>query len=212
MSHRYGVLAMGLALVIASASPTAAGFFDFLRKDRTSSGSVQANADPTATGSLPPAGGDVRPASPETPSKELVDYRTDEFPGTVVVHTAERALYLVLEGGKALKYAIGVGREGFTWSGTELVTRKQEWPDWRPPEEMRERQPYLPSFYPGGPLNPLGARAIYLGQSLYRIHGTSEDWTIGEAVSSGCIRMLNADIMDLYQRVPVGAKVVVRQG
>lgn len=148
-------------------------------------------------------------AEAQQPTRALIDYATGEYPGTLIINTSERALYLVMEGNKALRYSIGVGREGFEWRGTETVTRKSEWPAWRPPAEMRERQPYLPQFVPGGPNNPLGARALYLGNSLYRIHGTNEDWTIGKAVSSGCIRLRNEDIVDLYRRVPVGAKVVV---
>ena len=130
-------------------------------------------------------------------------------PGSIVVRTAYKKLYYVLEGGKAIEYGIGVGREGFTWSGSLNITRKAEWPDWRPPAEMIARQPDLPSFMPGGPDNPLGARAMYLGDTLYRIHGTAERSTIGTAVSSGCIRMLNEEVIDLYSRVEVGAEVYV---
>ena len=142
--------------------------------------------------------------------KEVVAYQTSYRPGTVVVETSERRLYLVMEGGKALRYGIGVGREGFTWSGQNKISRKAEWPGWTPPAAMRKRVPDLPAYMPGGPDNPLGARALYIGSTLYRIHGTSEPWTIGQAVSSGCIRMTNDDVMDLYERVSVGATVVVR--
>ena len=138
-----------------------------------------------------------------------MDYRTTEEPGTVVIDTNNKLLYLVEPNGKAMRYGIGVGRPGFTWAGTHKVTAKREWPDWIPPKEMLERQPYLPHRMSGGPNNPLGARALYLGSTLYRIHGTNEDWTIGSNVSSGCIRLRNADVEDLYARVPVGAKVVV---
>ena len=141
--------------------------------------------------------------------RTVVPFVTRERAGTVIVDTAERYLYLVLGDGRAIRYGIGVGREGFTWAGRERITRKAEWPDWRPPAEMLARQPDLPEFMPGGPGNPLGARALYLGTTLYRIHGTNEDWSIGYAVSSGCIRMLNEDVVDLYERVPVGAAVIV---
>ncbi|ADZ71894.1 L,D-transpeptidase [Polymorphum gilvum] len=139
----------------------------------------------------------------------IVDYDGPHAPGTIVVDTNARYLYLVQRGGTARRYGIGVGRPGFEWAGTHTVTRKAEWPDWRPPSEMRQRQPDLPEFMPGGPQNPLGARALYLGSTLYRIHGSNEPWTIGHAVSSGCIRMRNEDVTDLYQRVGVGTKVHV---
>ncbi len=141
--------------------------------------------------------------------KQIVSYETNQKPGTIVINTAERRLYLVLEDGKAMKYGIGVGREGFTWAGTNRITRKAEWPGWTPPPAMRKRVPDLPAYMPGGPDNPLGARALYIGSTLYRVHGTSEPWTIGQAVSSGCIRMTNADVEDLYERVQVGARIVV---
>jgi len=130
-------------------------------------------------------------------------------PGTIIVNTSERRLYLIQDNGTALKYGIGVGRVGFTWAGTTRVVAKKEWPDWTPPPEMLERRPDLPHFMAGGPENPLGARAMYLGSSLYRIHGSNEPWTIGQAVSSGCIRMRNEDVIDLYEKVKVGTKVVV---
>ena len=141
--------------------------------------------------------------------RQMVDYYGTEKPGTVIINTPERLLYLVEGGGKALRYGIGVGRPGFTWAGVKHVSQKREWPDWRPPEEMLHRRPDLPHYMAGGPENPLGARALYLGSSLYRIHGSNEPWTIGTQVSSGCIRMRNEDVIDLYDRVPVGAKVVV---
>ncbi|ODT71289.1 MAG: hypothetical protein ABS75_08380 [Pelagibacterium sp. SCN 63-23] len=141
--------------------------------------------------------------------KQIVSYETTQKPGTIIVNTAERRLYLVLEDGQAMKYGIGVGREGFTWAGTNRITRKAEWPGWTPPPAMRKRVPDLPAFMPGGPDNPLGARALYIGSTLYRVHGTSEPWTIGQAVSSGCIRMTNEDVTDLYERVQVGARIVV---
>jgi lipoprotein-anchoring transpeptidase ErfK/SrfK len=141
--------------------------------------------------------------------RQVVAYTTSEAPGTIVIDTPHTYLYLVLGGGKAMRYGIGVGREGFTWAGTQTITRKQEWPDWTPPPEMLRRQPYLPRFMAGGPGNPLGARAMYLGETIYRIHGTNAPDTIGHQVSSGCIRMVNEDVTDLYGRVNVGTKVVV---
>ena len=141
--------------------------------------------------------------------RQLVDYHGGEKPGTVIIDTPQRFLYLIQEDGKALRYGIGVGRPGFTWAGVKSVTAKREWPDWRPPDEMIERRPDLPRYMAGGPENPLGARAMYLGSSLYRIHGSNEPWTIGSQVSSGCIRMRNEDVTDLYDRVKVGTKVVV---
>lgn len=143
--------------------------------------------------------------------RETVDYPTDAVAGTIFVSTAERRLYLVLGDGKAMRYGIGVAREGFEWSGTMRISMKREWPDWTPPAEMLQRRPELPRHMAGGPDNPLGARAMYLGASLYRIHGSNEPETIGEAVSSGCIRMANEDVIDLYDRVKVGAVVVVQR-
>lgn len=141
--------------------------------------------------------------------RKLVDYETTLKPGSIVVETSERRLYFVLPEGKAMVYGIGVGRDGFRWSGKHRITRTAEWPGWTPPAAMRKRVPDLPAYMPGGPNNPLGARALYIGSTLYRIHGTSEPWTIGQAVSSGCIRMVNEDVIDLYERVRVGALVVV---
>jgi lipoprotein-anchoring transpeptidase ErfK/SrfK len=143
--------------------------------------------------------------------KQVVYYRTTEAPGTIIVVTAERHLYLVQGNGRAIRYGIGVGREGFQWQGLVNITRKAEWPDWTPPSEMIQRQPYLPRFMAGGPGNPLGARAMYLGTTVYRIHGTNRPDTIGTAVSSGCFRLVNADVTDLYDRVPIGTKVIIRQ-
>ena len=143
--------------------------------------------------------------------KQMVYYRTTEAPGTIIISTTERHLYLVQPNGRALRYGIGVGRDGFQWQGLLNITKKAEWPDWTPPPEMIARQPYLPRFMAGGPGNPLGARAMYLGTTVYRIHGTNQPWTIGTKISSGCFRLVNADVTDLYGRVPVGTKVVVRQ-
>src|SRR5215471_365118 len=144
--------------------------------------------------------------------RQIVSYYTNEAPGTIIIDTPNTYLYLVLGNGRAMRYGIGVGREGFTWSGTQSITKKAEWPDWHPPQEMIERQPYLPRFMAGGPGNPLGARALYLGKTIYRIHGTNQPSTIGTFVSSGCIRLTNEDVMDLYTRVKVGTRVVVLPG
>ena len=140
---------------------------------------------------------------------QRVTYNGSEKPGTIIIDTPSRHLYIVLEDRQAMRYGIGVGRPGFTWAGMKQVSAKREWPDWTPPEDMLRRRPDLPHFMAGGPENPLGARAIYLGSSLYRIHGSNEPWSIGQAVSSGCIRMRNEDVIELYERVKVGTKVVV---
>src|SRR5215831_17550647 len=172
-------------------------------------------ADPRTMAAFPP---EVRPETgpkkqlPPQFRRTLVDYSTKEPAGTIIIDTPNTYLYLVLGQGKALRYGIGVGREGFTWSGTERVTRMAEWPDWTPPEEMIVRQPYLPRFMAGGETNPLGARALYLGKTIYRIHGTNQPSTIGTFVSSGCIRLTNDDVTDLYTRVKVGTRVVVMPG
>lgn len=179
--------------------------------------------DPNITGTINPHTRTALPPElrPEIgPPKELppqfrrtlVDYRTAESIGTIIIDTSNTYLYLVLENGKAIRYGIGVGREGFTWAGSERISKMAEWPDWHPPAEMIEREPYLPRFMAGGEGNPLGARALYLGKSLYRIHGTNQPSTIGTFVSSGCIRLINQDIMDLYARVQVGTRVVVIAG
>ena len=173
------------------------------------------NGDSRNMAALPP---EVRPETgprkelPPQFRRTLVDYYTREPAGTIIVDTPNTYLYLVLGQGKALRYGIGVGREGFTWSGAEKVSRKAEWPDWNPPEQMIERQPYLPRFMAGGDGNPLGARALYLGDTIYRIHGTNQPSTIGTFVSSGCIRLTNEDITDLHSRVKVGTRVVVLPG
>jgi lipoprotein-anchoring transpeptidase ErfK/SrfK len=148
-------------------------------------------------------------AVPERLRRAVVAYDTREAPGTVIIDTGHTALYFVLGQGRAVRYGVGVGREGFTWSGVQTISRKAEWPDWHPPTEMIARQPYLPRFMAGGPGNPLGARAMYLGTSQYRIHGTNDPSTIGKFVSSGCIRLTNEDVTDLFSRVDVGTKVVV---
>ncbi len=152
---------------------------------------------------------DITAETPARLRRQVVDYSTAEAPGTVIVDTPNTYLYFVLGGGKAVRYGIGVGREGFTWAGVKTIERKSEWPDWIPPADMLQRQPYLPRFMAGGPGNPLGARAMYLGGTVYRIHGTNAPETIGKRVSSGCIRMVNEDVIDLYGRTRVGTKVVV---
>jgi lipoprotein-anchoring transpeptidase ErfK/SrfK len=158
-----------------------------------------------------PETGEPRALPPQF-QRQLVDYPTREQPGTIIIDTPNTFLYLILGRGKALRYGIGVGREGFTWTGTERISRMSEWPDWFPPTEMIQRQPYLPRVMAGGPGNPLGARALYLGNTLYRIHGTNQPSTIGQFVSSGCIRLTNEDIEDLYGRVTVGTRVMVLPG
>src|SRR5689334_10094443 len=148
----------------------------------------------------------------ETPAqfkRQIVAYTGSEAPGTIIIDTPNTFLYLVQPGGRAIRYGIGVGRDGFRWSGVQHITKKAEWPDWNPPAEMIARQPYLPRFMAGGPTNPLGARAMYLGNTVYRIHGTNAPSTIGQRVSSGCIRLTNDDVIDLASRVNVGTKVVV---
>jgi lipoprotein-anchoring transpeptidase ErfK/SrfK/transposase-like protein len=185
-------------------------------RDATGSTRIDSrNGDSRNMAALPP---EVRPETgprkelPPQFRRRLVDYYTKEPAGTIIVDTPNTYLYLVLGQGKALRYGIGVGREGFTWSGAEKISRKAEWPDWNPPEQMIERQPYLPRFMAGGDGNPLGARALYLGDTIYRIHGTNQPSTIGTFVSSGCIRLTNEDITDLHSRVKVGTRVVVLPG
>jgi lipoprotein-anchoring transpeptidase ErfK/SrfK len=144
--------------------------------------------------------------------RQVVAYTGSEAPGTIIIDTPNTFLYFVMGNGRAMRYGIGVGRDGFRWSGVQHITKKAEWPDWTPPAEMIARQPYLPRFMAGGPTNPLGARAMYLGGTIYRIHGTNAPSTIGQRVSSGCIRLTNEDVADLYSRVTVGTKVVVING
>jgi len=184
-----------------------------------------ANAEPLFAFLSPPAQTQVAPQAVEpAPAEErddadaqldprlkrqIVDYRTPEAAGTVIIDTPHTYLYYVLGNGKAMRYGIGVGREGFTWAGVRSIERKAEWPDWYPPSEMLARQPYLPRMTSGGPGNPLGARAMYIAGTQYRIHGTNAPSTIGRHVSSGCIRLTNGDVIDLYNRVQIGAKVIV---
>ena len=193
------------------------GFIEFLfgngaaeprsRNAEPDASRAYANTEPAGDPRLEqgPAGYEIDPRY----LRQEVEYQGHEAPGTIVIDTPNKFLYLVEDGGKAMRYGVGVGRPGFTWAGVHTVSAKKEWPDWTPPEEMLERQPGLPHFMAGGPSNPLGARAMYLGSTLYRIHGSNEPWTIGHNVSSGCIRLRNADVIDLYSRVKVGTKVVV---
>jgi len=187
-----------LALLVASAFPVRAQYL--LPSSKPTMQDVDPGVDHTARDAdLPP---ELR--------RQSVYYRTEQPPGTIIVNTADRFLYLIMGNGVALRYGIGVGRDGFQWGGTQKITLKREWPDWVPPPEMIERQPYLPRWMAGGPGNPLGARAMNLGATVYRIHGTNAPETIGQAVSSGCFRLVNDDVIDLYSRVPVGTKVMVQ--
>jgi lipoprotein-anchoring transpeptidase ErfK/SrfK len=209
------------APVAASSDPLGGGLLEMIVRGtggqrRSALPSAPAHArDMTAMAYGPAAAGAVAPdpraqrAIDPMYMRQEVDYTGDQKPGTIVIDTAHKFLYLVEKGGKALRYGIGVGRPGFSWSGVKTITRKAEWPDWTPPSDMLKRRPDLPAHMAGGPDNPLGARAMYLGSSLYRIHGTNEPYTIGTNVSSGCIRLMNKDVEDLYNRVRVGTKVVV---
>ena len=188
------LLPMGLALLVLLSIPASRAFAQ--ASDREQPGMIPDPSDEQLDPVL---------------QRQVVFFRSSEAPGTIIVHTAERFLYVVQSGGRALRYGVGVGRAGFQWQGLLKVTRKEEWPDWIPPPEMIERQPYLPRFMAGGPGNPLGARTLYLGNTVYRIHGTNQPQTIGTAVSSGCFRLVNPDVIDLYDRIPLGTKVVVRQ-
>jgi lipoprotein-anchoring transpeptidase ErfK/SrfK len=200
---RVGVLAVGLLVALLSA-PEGARAQD--RRDPVRETVEQVGG---AIGNVFRSFGDDLGQIFRQQTRRTVEFDRKYQPGTIVVRTRERKLYYVTERGRALRYGVGVGREGFQWGGNARISRKAEWPDWRPPKEMLERQPYLPTYMPGGPNNPLGARALYIGDTLYRIHGTREAHTIGGAVSSGCIRMLNTDVIDLYDRVNVGAQVYV---
>jgi lipoprotein-anchoring transpeptidase ErfK/SrfK len=184
------------------------GFIEFLfGRTSTSRDPYQEETNPYAA-SAPAVEAAHAPLDPQY-LPQTVTYDGPEKPGTIVIDTRGYFLYLVQPGGTARRYGIGVGRPGFTWAGVKEISMKKEWPDWRPPTEMLQRRPDLPTFMAGGPENPLGARAMYLGSTLYRIHGSNEPWTIGTAVSSGCIRMRNEDVIDLYERVKVGTRVIV---
>lgn len=203
-----GALALGAALLLspawlASASAQVFGYASTQPSAFPSDNMMVAPAQPADEGDGSAA------AVPERLKRAVVAFNSREAPGTIVIDTGNTALYYVLGQGRAIRYGVGVGREGFTWSGVQTISRKAEWPDWHPPAEMIARQPYLPRFVAGGPGNPLGARAMYLGTSQYRIHGTNDPSTIGKFVSSGCIRLTNEDVADLFGRVDVGTKVVV---
>jgi lipoprotein-anchoring transpeptidase ErfK/SrfK len=197
----FGALAIGAVAFSASAAAAPLPMFPFLLTPPT---------EATAPVEAAPLQDESR--SIERPARfkrQVVNYTTREAPGTIIIDTPNTYLYYVLGNGQAIRYGIGVGREGFTWSGTQTITRKSEWPDWTPPPEMIARQPYLPRHMAGGTGNPLGARAMYLGGTVYRIHGTNAPETIGTHVSSGCLRLVNEDVIDLYSRVNVGTKVIV---
>ena len=193
----------------AVAAPQQGGFQPAVQYPQPAPPQQQAFGYPTPA-YAPSAYGDMsHPTVDPIYDRQVVAYRGEEAPGTIIVDTPHYFLYLVMAGGKALRYGIGVGRPGFTWAGVKEISVMREWPDWRPPVEMLQRRPDLPRYVPGGPESPLGARALYLGSTLYRIHGSNEPWTIGTQVSSGCIRLRNNDIVDLYGRVKVGTKVIV---
>jgi lipoprotein-anchoring transpeptidase ErfK/SrfK len=202
----FGALAIGAigfsCAFSASAAAAPLELFPFLMTPPAQSAPPQVQAAPSEDG------GTVV-EMPARLRRQIVTYATREAPGTIIIDTPNTYLYYVLAGGQAIRYGIGVGRDGFTWSGVQSVTKKTEWPDWTPPPEMIARQPYLPRHMAGGPGNPLGARAMYLGGTVYRIHGTNAPETIGTHVSSGCIRLTNEDVSDLYSRVNVGTKVIV---
>ena len=196
-----GALAIGAIAFSTSATAAPLPLFPFFMTPPTEAAPPPVQAAPSQD-----EGTVVMPARLR---RQVVNYATREAPGTVIIDTPNTYLYLVLGHGQAIRYGIGIGRDGFTWSGTQTITKKAEWPDWTPPPEMISRQPYLPRHMAGGPGNPLGARAMYLGGTIYRIHGTNAPETIGTRVSSGCLRLTNEDVSDLYSRVSVGTKVIV---
>ena len=198
----FGALAIGAISISGSATAAPLSLFPFVMTPPMQSAPPPVQAAPSEDES----------AVVEMPARlkrQIVSYASREAPGTIVIDTPNTYLYFVLGGGQAIRYGIGVGRDGFTWSGVQSVTKKAEWPDWTPPPEMIARQPYLPRHMAGGPGNPLGARAMYLGGTVYRIHGTNAPETIGTHVSSGCLRLVNEDVIDLYSRVNVGTRVIV---
>jgi lipoprotein-anchoring transpeptidase ErfK/SrfK len=201
----FGVLAIGTIALSATASAAPLPMFPFFMTPPMQS----QESSPQLQQAAPDENAGATAELPARLKRQVVNYPTHEAPGTVIIDTPNTYLYYVLPGGQAIRYGIGVGREGFTWSGVQSVTRKAEWPDWTPPPEMITRQPYLPRHMAGGPGNPLGARAMYLGGTVYRIHGTNAPETIGTHVSSGCIRLTNEDVSDLYSRVNVGTRVIV---
>jgi lipoprotein-anchoring transpeptidase ErfK/SrfK len=198
----FGAMVIGAVAFSASAAASPLPLFPFMTQPPVQSAPQQLQAAPSED-----EGSAVE--MPARLKRQVVSYATREAPGTIIIDTPHTYLYYVIGGGQAIRYGIGVGRDGFTWSGTQSVTKKAEWPDWTPPPEMIARQPYLPRYMAGGPGNPLGARAMYLGGTVYRIHGTNAPGTIGTHVSSGCIRLTNPDVSDLYSRVNVGTKVIV---
>ncbi len=198
----FGALAIGALACSGAAIAAPLQLFPFIMEP-------PAAYQPPAVQAAPSEDENATAELPARLKRQIVNYPTREAPGTVIIDTPNTYLYYVLGGGQAIRYGIGVGRDGFTWSGVQSITRKAEWPDWTPPPEMIARQPYLPRHMAGGPGNPLGARAMYLGGTVYRIHGTNAPQTIGTHVSSGCIRLTNADVSDLYARVSVGSKVIV---
>ncbi len=202
----FGALAIGTLALSAAASAAPLPLFPFIMTPPIQS---QESLQPPEMQAAPDENAGSTVEMPARLKRQVVNYPTRELPGTVIIDTPNTYLYYVLPGGQAIRYGIGVGRDGFTWSGVQSVTKKAEWPDWTPPPEMIARQPYLPRHMAGGPGNPLGARAMYLGGTVYRIHGTNAPETIGTHVSSGCIRLTNPDVSDLYSRVNVGTKVVV---
>jgi lipoprotein-anchoring transpeptidase ErfK/SrfK len=198
----FGALAIGVVAFSGAVSAAPLPLFPFMEPQ------IQM-APPPAVQSAPTEDENATAELPARLKRQIVSYPSREAPGTIIIDTPNTYLYYVLGGGQAIRYGIGVGRDGFTWSGTQSITKKAEWPDWTPPPEMIARQPYLPRHMAGGPGNPLGARAMYLGGTVYRIHGTNAPGTIGTHVSSGCIRLTNQDVADLYSRVNVGTKVIV---
>ena len=211
------VFALSLPLILLASFPEAArangalggGFLEFLVTGSSRPAPIVVAPRPQMAALTPPLAQTLQGEPSEIYRRQEVDYSGAERPGAIIIDTPNKFLFLVLPNGRALRYGIGVGRPGFEWSGVKRVSRKAEWPDWTPPREMLLRRPDLPLHMAGGPENPLGARALYLGSSMYRIHGTNEPSTIGQNLSSGCIRMMNEDVIDLYGRVPVGTKVIV---
>jgi lipoprotein-anchoring transpeptidase ErfK/SrfK len=198
----FGALAIGAVAFSTSAAAAPLPIFPFILPP-------QQEYVPPVQAMPQPQDEDRSSGLPARLKRQVVNYPTREAPGTIIIDTPHTYLYLVMGNGQAMRYGIGVGRDGFTWSGTQSITKKAEWPDWTPPAEMIARQPYLPRHMAGGPGNPLGARAMYLGGTIYRIHGTNAPETIGTHVSSGCLRLTNEDVIDLYSRVNVGTKVIV---
>jgi len=199
----FGAVAIGAVALSGAAAAAPLQLFPFIEAPPAQW------APPPVVQSAPSEDQGVTTELPARLKRQIVSYATREAPGTIVIDTPNTYLYFVMGGGQAIRYGIGVGRDGFTWSGVQSISKKAEWPDWTPPPEMIARQPYLPRQMAGGPGNPLGARAMYLGGTVYRIHGTNAPQTIGTHVSSGCIRPTNKDVTDLYSRVTVGTKVVV---